>query len=223
MRGKERGERRISAQLGPVSGMERAASRTTVPPILLAQNRHPHRRSRGRCAVLDPARSMPGAAPVFRRSGGDDGTSAAYRRASGRACMERRQAGNRADQGRTGSRAGRAGTAAQTRLTGAWGRRQASLSAIVMIAGEGTGRGRRTFSGGWRLRQDQRNGVMPCGHRAVTSCLHILFSKIADSAIWAGMAPYLAQRRGFWGFVMAPSPCSRWCPSNRAGRLHHVR
>jgi uncharacterized membrane protein len=45
--------------------MERAASRTTVPPILLAQNRHPHRRSRGRCAVLDPARSMPGAALSF--------------------------------------------------------------------------------------------------------------------------------------------------------------
>ena len=192
------GEREKSAQPCPASGMEQAASRTTVPPILLTQNRHPRRRWRGRFAVLDPARSIPGAAPVLRRSGGDDGTSAAYRRASGRTVVERRRPRNRADQGRTGNRAGRAGAAASGRLTGIRERRpQPSLPASFGIAG-GKGEIRaRAVSGGRRVRQDQRNGAMPCGHPAITACLHILFRRAADGAIARRIAPYLAQRCGF--------------------------
>lgn len=206
MRGPARMERGISAQLCPVSGMERSASRTMVPPILLAQNRHPHRRWRGRFAVLDPARSMPGAAPVLRRSGGDDGTSAAYRRASGRAFVERRRDRNRTDQGRTGRRAGRAGTRASASLTGQWERRQEpSLPALFMVAGGGGFGSSGAVSGGRRVRQDERNGAMPCGHPAITFCLHILFCRFLDGAILAGIAPCLPQGRRFPPIFVAPS------------------
>jgi hypothetical protein len=37
-------------------------------PLQHRQNRHPHRRWRGRFAVLDPARSAPGDALVFRKN-----------------------------------------------------------------------------------------------------------------------------------------------------------
>jgi len=77
MTGVARGEREISAQHCPVSGMDRAASRTTPDTIFFGlarpvlhpltwraaeKNRARHRRWRGRFAVLDPARSIPGAA-----------------------------------------------------------------------------------------------------------------------------------------------------------------
>jgi len=76
MTGVARGEREISAQHCPVSGMDRAASRTTPDTIFFGlarpvlhpltwraaeKNRARHRRWRGRFAVLDPARSIPGA------------------------------------------------------------------------------------------------------------------------------------------------------------------
>ena len=53
------GEGVISARACPVSGREQTASRTTVPPILLTQNRLPHHRSRGRFAVPDSRRRCP--------------------------------------------------------------------------------------------------------------------------------------------------------------------
>lgn len=76
MTGVARVEREISAQHCPVSGMDRAASRTTPDTIFFGlarpvlrpltwraaeKNRARHRRWRGRFAVLDPARSIPGA------------------------------------------------------------------------------------------------------------------------------------------------------------------
>jgi hypothetical protein len=45
--------------------MDRAASRTTGPHHFAPQNRDPHRRWRGRFAVLDPARSTPGGTLVL--------------------------------------------------------------------------------------------------------------------------------------------------------------
>jgi len=48
-------------------GAERAASRTTGPHHFASQNRDPHRRWRGRFAVLDPARSTPGDGFIFRK------------------------------------------------------------------------------------------------------------------------------------------------------------
>ncbi|WP_449472570.1 hypothetical protein [Sphingobium chungangianum] len=49
------------------TGVERAASRTTGPHHFASQNRCPHRRWRGRFAVLDPARSTPGDGLIFRK------------------------------------------------------------------------------------------------------------------------------------------------------------
>lgn len=219
MRGQAHHERGLSAQIDPVSGMEQTASRTTAPPILLTQNRHPRRRWRGRFALLDPARSMPGAAPVFRRSGGDDGTSATNRRASSRAFVERRQARDRTDRGRTGGRARRAGTAASDRLTGAreW-RREVSLPASAMFTGRTESEGIGAVSGGRGVRQDQRNGAIPCRSRAITYCLHIYFQEIADGATCLRIAPCLPERRGFPGFFVAPSACLQWRPENKARR-----
>ncbi len=80
MKSVARVEREISAQSSPVSGMDRTASRTMGPhhfswairhqccdPSVTApkKNRDPHRRWRGRFAVLDPARSTPGRALVL--------------------------------------------------------------------------------------------------------------------------------------------------------------
>lgn len=231
MRGPAFGERRISAQTSPVSGMDRAASRTTPDTIFsgsarlvfrslarcpAGKNRARHRRSRGRFAVLDPARSIPGAACIFRRSGGDDDHSAAYRRASGRTFMERRSGRNPADRGRIASCTGRTGAAATGGLTGfgEW-RRPASFPAFSMIAAK-AGRGRTgAFPRGERVRQDQRNGAMPFGHSAITHCLHIIFWMIADGAIWKAMAPYPVKAPGFLGFPVAPSA--------RTGGMRHVR
>ncbi|SLJ86002.1 hypothetical protein SAMN06295987_1019 [Novosphingobium mathurense] len=224
-------ERRISAQTSPVSGMDRAASRTTpdtifsgsarqVPSSLICclagKNRARHRRSRGRFAVLDPTRSIPGAACIFRRSGGDDDHSAAYRRASGRTVMERRSGRNPTDRGRIAGRTGRTGAAATGGLTGFGERcRPASFPAFSMIAAKAGRRRTGAFPRGERVRQDQRNGVMPFGHSAITHCLHIIFWMIADGAIREAVAPYPVEAPGFLGFSMAPSA--------EAGGMRHVR
>ena len=126
MRGAAQTERDISAQSCPVSGMDRAASRTTPDTIffglartvlhplgrrLAEKNRARHRRWRGRFAILDPARSIPAAPSCLSDSGGDYDVGTAYRgtarRASGHPHLERASA----DQGRTESRAGGTGAA----------------------------------------------------------------------------------------------------------------
>ena len=196
----------ISARACPVSGREQTASRTTVPPILLTQNRLPHRRSRGRFAVPDPVCSPPESAPVVTRSGGDHGTSAAYRRASGRTCVERRSCGDRADRGRTGSRSAGAGAASERPLIGARERRgSASFPSRSMVGcGDGEGwRSARSLVGG--VRQDERNGAMPCGLLAITPCLHILFAVPGNGAIRQTMPPCIAETLGLLRFNMAPS------------------
>lgn len=231
MRGPAFGERRISARDCPVSGMDRAASRTTPDTIFsgstrlafrslvrcpAGKNRARHRRSRGRFAVLDPTRSIPGAACIFRRSGGDDDHSAAYRRASGRTVMERRSSRNPADRGRITSRTGGTRTAATGGLTVFKERRRpASFPAFSMIAAKAGRRRTGAFPRGERVRQDQRNGAMPFGQSAITYCLHIIFSMIADGAIREAMAPYPVKVPGFLGFSMAPS--------TEAGGMCHVR
>lgn len=200
------GEGVISARACPVSGREQTASRTTVPPILLTQNRLPHRRSRGRFAVPDPVCSLPESAPVFTRSGGDHGTSAAYRRASGRTCVERRSCGDRADRGRTGSRSAGAGAPSKWPLIGAGERRgSASFPSRSMVGcGHREGwRNARLGEGG--VRQDERNGAMPCGLLAITPCLYILFVVLVDGAIEQAMAPCVAETLGLLRFYMAPS------------------
>jgi len=142
MTGPVRGENRLSSRTFPLCDMDQAASRTTPgaifscdpAPVLLSpglcdagKNRARHHRSRGRCAVLDPACSTPRPASVFRRSGGDYDTSGPYRRASGRTRMERRSSRNRADRGRIARGSGGTGATAKWRgLTfgsGAEGRR----------------------------------------------------------------------------------------------------
>lgn len=200
------GEGVISARACPVSGRQQTASRTMVPPILLTQNRLPHRRSRGRFAVPDPACSLPESAPVFTRSGGDHGTSAAYRRASGRACVERRSCGDRADRGRAGGRPKGAGAATEWPLIGAGERRGSASFPSRSMVGCGDGEGwKRAWSGGGGLRQDERNGAMPCGLLAITPCLHILFAVLGDGAIRQAMAPCTAETLGLLRFYMAPS------------------
>ncbi len=200
------GEGVISARACPVSGRQQPASRTTVPPILLTQNRLPHRRSRGRFAVPDPACSLPESAPVFTRSGGDHGTSAAYRRASGRTCVERRSCGDRADRGRTGGRPAGAGAASERPLIGVRERRGSASFPSRSMVGCGDGEGWRSArSGGGGVRQDERNGAMPCGLLAITPCLHILFAVFGDGAIEQAMAPCIAETRGLLRFNMAPS------------------
>lgn len=176
----------ISAQLCPSSGMDRTASRTTVPPIFMAQNRHPHRRWRGCFAVPDPARSIPGAAPDLQQSGGDDGPNAAYRRASGRTGVERRSGRDRADYVSAGSGAGRTEAAAKIGLTDI---RQASFHAIFLNAQERNRAEDEALSEGRSVRQDQRNGAMPHRHSVITSCLHIVFRNAADGAIAGLMVP----------------------------------
>lgn len=200
------GEGMISARACPVSGREQTASRTTVPPIFLTQNRLPHRRSRGRFAVPDPVCSLPESAPVFTRSGGDHGTSAAYRRASGRTCVERRSCGDRADRGRTGSRSAGAGAASERPLIGVRERRGSASFPSRSMVGCGDGEGWRSArSGEGGVRQDERNDAMPCGLLAITPCLHILFAVLVDGAIRRAMAPCIAETRGLLRFYMAPS------------------
>lgn len=200
------GERVISARACPVSGREQTASRTTVPPILLPQNRHPHRRLRGRFAVPDPACSLPESAPVFMRLGGDHGTSAAYRRASGRTCVERRSCGDRADRGRTGGRSAGAGAASERPLIGARERRGSASFPSRSMVGCGDWEGWRSArSGEGGVRQDERNGAMPCGLLAINHCLHILFAVFGDGAIEQAMVPCVAETHGFLRFYMAPS------------------
>lgn len=125
MNGVAHGERDISAQSFPLSGMDRAASRTTPDTIFFGlarvvfrspawraaeKNRARHRRWRGRFAVLDPARSIPGAPSCLSREGGNHVTRTAYRRTARRASGHPRSERASADQGRTGSR--REGTGA---------------------------------------------------------------------------------------------------------------
>ena len=200
------GGRVISARACPVSGRQQTTSRTTVPPILLPQNRHPHRRSRGRFAVPDPVCSLPESAPVFTRSGGDHGTSAAYRGASGRTCVERRPCGDRADRGRTGGRPEGAGAASERPLIDAWERRGSASFPSRSMVGCGHREGWRSArSGEGGVRQDERNGAMPCGLLAITPCLHILFAVLVDGAIRQAMAPCVAKTLGLLRFLMAPS------------------
>lgn len=200
------GEGVISARACSVSGRQQTASRTMVPPILLTQNRLPHRRSRGRFAVPDPACSLPESAPVFTRSGGDHGTSAAYRRASGRACVERRSCGDRADRGRAGGRPKGAGAASERPLIGAGERRGSASFPSRSMVGCGDWEGWRSArSGDGGVRQDERNGAMPCGLLAITPCLHILFAVLVDGAIRQAMAPCVAKTLGLLRFLMAPS------------------
>lgn len=126
MMGIARVKREITAQHCPVSGMDRAASRTMGPhhfswaiehrcfnPSVTApkKNRDPHRRWRGRFAVLDPARSIPGAASCLSQAGGNHGSRTAHRRTARRTPEHQRQGRIAADQGRAGGRAGRTGEA----------------------------------------------------------------------------------------------------------------
>ncbi len=132
--GVARDDREISAQSCPVSGMDRAASRTTPDTIfsgfpasvfyllgkrLAGKNRARHRRWRGRFAVLDPARSMPGAPSCLLRSGGNHVSRTTYRRTARRASEHQRQGRTPADRGRTENGTGGTGPAlAGGRLTG---------------------------------------------------------------------------------------------------------
>src|SRR3546814_98908 len=70
--------------------MDRTASRTMVPPILLPQNRHPHRRWRGRYEVLDPVHSLPGAALRLSHDGGNHDSRTTYRGTARRASLHHR-------------------------------------------------------------------------------------------------------------------------------------
>ncbi len=195
-------ERRKSAQSCPVSGGGRAASRTMVPPILLSQNRHPHRRWRGRFAVLDPTRPLPGAASCLSGSGGKDDASAAYRRTAGRTRMERRSGRNPADQGRTGGRPGRPGSTRWLRAT------REGCPAIPLRLFHDRGQGvwsecglRKSRKG---RRQDKRNGAMSSGHRAITLCLHIIFLGFCYGATFGLRAPWLPQQAELTRYFMAP-------------------
>jgi len=135
MMGVARVEREISDQSFPASGMDRTASRTTVPPILLAQNRHPRRRWRGRFAVPDPARSIPGAASCLSDSGGNHGFGTTYRGTACRACEHQRHSRNPADQGRTGSGAGGTEPAlAGARLTRHADGRSSAAGALLLLS-----------------------------------------------------------------------------------------
>jgi hypothetical protein len=194
-------ERGKSAQSFPVSDRQQAASRTMVPPILLTQNRHPHRRWRGRFAVLDPARSLPGAASCLSGSGGQNDTSAAYRRASGRTRMERGSCRNSADHGRTGGRPG--GTGSTRWLRRDWKRPAMPLHLFLLLEG-GAGSGERSVIGGMGLRQDKRNGARPSGHHAITPCLHNVFFAFRHGATFSLMAPCRLQYIEMSRYYMAP-------------------
>lgn len=208
-------ERKKSAQSFPVSGRQQAASRTMVPPILLTQNRHPHRRWRGRFAVLDPARSLPGEASCLSGSGGQNDTSAAYRRASGRTRMERGSSRNSADQGRTGGRLG--GTGSTRWLRRDWKRPAMPLHLFLLLEG-GAGSEERSVIEGMGLRQDKRNGAIPSGHHAINICLHIVFSDFRHGATFGSMAPNLFQVAEFRRFIMAPRLL--WCVPLRQACRH---
>lgn len=217
MRGPRYTERGKSAQSCPVSGRDRTASRTMVPPILLTQNRHPHRRWRGRFAVLDPARSLPGDASCLTGSGGQNDTSTAYRRASGRTSMERRSCRNPADQGRTGGGPGAAGSSKAGGVTAGSGRHRQMLLRPVHDREWGIGAWRSRKEKGRQGRQDERNGAMPFGHHAITRCLHIVFSAFRHGANIRCMAPFLVQDTEFTRFLMAP--WAHWrVPHRRAPR-----
>lgn|GEM_PF-2039870 len=195
-------ERGKSAQSCPASGRERAASRTMVPPILLTQNRHPHRRWPGRFAVLDPTRSLPGAASCLSGSGGGDDTCAAYRRALGRTRLERRSGRNPADQSRTGGCPCRTGWPRRLRVVSG---RCPRIPLCLSHARKGGSRAKVGRGKGKKgLRQDQRNGAMPCGLHAITHCLHILFSCLRLGAISGSMAPGRSQHADLLGYSMAP-------------------
>lgn len=203
-------ERRKSAQSYPVSGRGQAASRTMVPPILLAQNRHPHRRCRGRFAVLDPTRPLPGASSCLSGSGGKNDSSAAYRRTAGRTRMERRSGRNPANQGRTGGRPGRQGS---TRwLMADWEQRLAKLPRPFHDRERGFGAGAGPWDSRNGLRQDKRNGAMPCGHHTITHCLHIILSQLWHGATVEGMAPWWVQAAELVRFPMAP--WLLWCAAS---------
>lgn len=222
MRGRCLAERGITAQSCPVSGRDRTASRTTVPPILLAQNRHPRRRWRGRFAVLDPARSLPGDASCLRRSGGKHDNSAAYRRASGRTAMERRCRRDPQDRGRTEGRPGRTRPTRETRLSlYTQRRREASLPSAGIAGGSGRIWGREGGMGGRGRggsgRQDKRNGAMPCGPACLSPCLHIVFSGSGHGATYRLMAPWLAQHTETKRFSMAPWPLQDALAAERPG------
>ena len=135
MIGVARVEREISDQSFPASGMDRTASRTMVPPILLTQNRHPHRRWRGRFAILDPARSIPGAPSCLSDSGGNHDFGTAYRGTACRACEHQRHSRNPADRGRANGGAGGTEPAlAGARLTRhAEGRSGASGALLLLL------------------------------------------------------------------------------------------
>lgn len=126
MSGVARVEREISAQSCPVSGMDRTASRTTPDTIfsgcpasvlrppswcLAGKNRARHRRWRGRFAVLDPVRSIPGAPSCLSGSGGNHVSRTANRRTPGRASEHHRHEGIASDRGRVNGGGGRSGKA----------------------------------------------------------------------------------------------------------------
>lgn len=135
MIGVARIEREISDQSFSVSGMDRTDSRTMVPPILLTQNRHPHRRWRGRFAVPDPPRSIPGAPSCLSDSGGNHGFGTAYRRTACRACEHQRRSRNSADRGRIDGGAGGTGPAlAAARLTRHGDGRSGAAGALLLLS-----------------------------------------------------------------------------------------
>lgn len=138
----------MSAQFHPVSGMDRTASRTMVPPILLPQNRHPHRRWRGRCAALDPVRSIPGGAFRLSHDGGNHDSRTAYRGTARRASRHHRS-------GRTSPNRSRVASGAfESCGTGSDNRSMAGL--IVRYEGGGGIAGRRLWPSGWLRRAELR-------------------------------------------------------------------
>jgi len=213
MKARRANERKISAQSCPVSGVDRPASRTMVPPILLTQNRHPHRRWRGRFAVLDPGRPTPGATSCLTGSGGQNDNSAAYRRTACRARMERRPCRNPADQGRTEGCPGPAGSQKAGGLTAGRGRRREASLHLSPVRNRAKIMGKGGVSKGRRVRQDKRNGTMPFGHRAITPCLHIVFSGSRYGATPRCMAPTLYQPIVLYRYSMALCPFCRVFPS----------
>lgn len=138
----------MSAQFHPVSGMDRTASSTMVPPILLPQNRHPHRRWRGRCAVLDPVRSIPGAAFRLSHDGGNHDSRTAYRGTTRRASRHHRSSRNSPD------RSGVADGAFESCGIGSDNRSMAGL--IVRYEGGGSIAGRSLWLSGWLRRAELR-------------------------------------------------------------------
>lgn len=153
MSGVPRVEREISAQSCPVSGMDRTASRTTPDTIfsgcqtsvfclsawcLAGKNRARHRRWCGRFAVLDPARSIPGAPSCLSGSGGNYVSRTANRRTARRASEHHRHEGIASDQSRTDGGSGRSGKARSSEgrsgLTGRTAGRSGAESALLLLS-----------------------------------------------------------------------------------------